>query len=145
MLDNKISLNKIKLSLRNKKSEWNSKSLWCQATWLMNVIYAVTKVSSIYYVRKIFRKTSISYTVIRTRTCAYQEVRNVSFSENFAYVLKGWCQTSAWKSQFISKYSFPWKHLSLERKFNNPVYRNNDLERRKGLRKNGCFTHILFE
>ena len=24
------------------------------------------------------------------RTCAYQRVRNVSFSENFAYVLNGW-------------------------------------------------------
>ena len=23
-------------------------------------------------------------------TCVYQEVRNVSFSENFAYVLNGW-------------------------------------------------------
>ena len=26
---------------------------------------------------------------IRTRTCAYQGIRNVSFSENFAYVLNG--------------------------------------------------------
>ena len=26
--------------------------------------------------------------LIRTRTCAYQGVRNVSFSENFAYVTK---------------------------------------------------------
>ena len=25
--------------------------------------------------------------------CAYQGVRNVSFSENFAYVLNGWPQT----------------------------------------------------
>ena len=23
--------------------------------------------------------------------CAYQGVKNVSFSENFAYVLNGWC------------------------------------------------------
>ena len=30
---------------------------------------------------KIFRKTNISYYLIRTRTCAYQGVRNVSFSE----------------------------------------------------------------
>ena len=50
-------------------------------------------------VRKFFRKT-ISYPLIRTHTnnisyplvrnvrvCAYQEVRNVSFSENFAYLL----------------------------------------------------------
>ena len=39
------------------------------------------------YVRKIFRKTNISYPLIHTRACAYQGVRNVSFSENFAYVL----------------------------------------------------------
>ena len=25
------------------------------------------------------------------RTCAYQRVINISFSDNFAYVLKGWC------------------------------------------------------
>ena len=40
-----------------------------------------------YYIRKIFRKTNISYPLIRTRTCAYQGVRNVGFSENFTYVL----------------------------------------------------------
>ena len=34
-----------------------------------------------------FRKTNISYPLMRTRTCVYQGVRNVSFSENFAYVL----------------------------------------------------------
>ena len=37
-----------------------------------------------WYVRKIFRKTKISYLLICTRTCVYQGVRNVSFSENFA-------------------------------------------------------------
>ena len=31
--------------------------------------------------RQIFRKTNISYPLIRTRTCAYQGVRNVRFSE----------------------------------------------------------------
>ena len=35
--------------------------------------------------RQIFRKTNISYPLIRTRTCAYQGVRNVRFSENLAY------------------------------------------------------------
>ena len=44
------------------------------------------------YVRKIFPKTNISNPLIRTRTCAYQKVRNVSFSENFTYVLNGWPQ-----------------------------------------------------
>ena len=50
----------------------------------------IPKGSSIKYVRKIFRKTNIFNPLIRTRTCAYQEIRNVSFSENFAYVLNGW-------------------------------------------------------
>ena len=40
---------------------------------------------SIEYKRRILRKTNIS-------KCAYQEVGNVSFSENFAYVLNGWPQ-----------------------------------------------------
>ena len=34
--------------------------------------------------RHIFRKTNISYPLIHTRTCAYQGVRNVRFSENLA-------------------------------------------------------------
>ena len=37
--------------------------------------------------RKYFRKTYISYPVIRIRTCVYQGVKNVSFSENFACIL----------------------------------------------------------
>ena len=41
--------------------------------------------SSILYVRKIFRKTNISYSLIQTKTCAYQGVRNVSFSKKFGY------------------------------------------------------------
>ena len=45
--------------------------------------------SSIKYVRNIFRKTNIYDPLIRTRTCACQGVRNVSFSKNFAYVLNG--------------------------------------------------------
>ena len=45
------------------------------------------------YVRKIFRKTNISNSLIRTHTRAYQRVTNVSFSESFAYVLNGWLFT----------------------------------------------------
>ena len=37
-----------------------------------------------------FRKTNISYPLIRVCTCAYQGVRKVSFSENLAYVLNEW-------------------------------------------------------
>ena len=43
----------------------------------------------IWYIRKIFRKTNISYPMMRTQTCAYQGV-NVSFSENFVNVLYKW-------------------------------------------------------
>ena len=39
---------------------------------------------------KIFRKTNISYYLICKRLCAYQGVRNASFSKNFAYVLNEW-------------------------------------------------------
>ena len=43
--------------------------------------------SFIYYVRKIFRKTSFSYPLMGACTRTYQGVRNVSFSGTFAYVL----------------------------------------------------------
>ena len=36
------------------------------------------------------QKTYISYRQIRKRTCAYQGLRNISFSENFAYVPNEW-------------------------------------------------------
>ena len=36
---------------------------------------------------KFSEKNNISYPLIRTRTCACQGVRKVSFSGNFAYVL----------------------------------------------------------
>ena len=52
------------------------------------------------YVHKIFEKTNISYPLIHTRTCAYQGVRNVSFSENFAHVLNGWPLTYFFKKTF---------------------------------------------
>ena len=39
---------------------------------------------------KVFRKTSISYPLIRTRTCAFQVVSNISFLENFAHVQNEW-------------------------------------------------------
>ena len=42
------------------------------------------------HARKIFRKTNISYPLIRTLMRAYQGVRSVAFLENFARVLNGW-------------------------------------------------------
>ena len=42
-----------------------------------------------------FPKTNISYLLICTRTCEYQGVRNVSFSENCACVLNEWSPEKA--------------------------------------------------
>ena len=44
--------------------------------------------SFIEYISKIFRKTNIVYPMICRRTCVYQGVRNVSFSENSVNILK---------------------------------------------------------
>ena len=44
----------------------------------------------IYHVLKIFRKTNISYLLILRHTFEYQGLRQISFSENFLYVLNGW-------------------------------------------------------
>ena len=56
---------------------------------------------------QIFRKTNISNLLIHTRTCAYQEVRNVSFSEDFAYVLiNGWPQNSHIPSKTIKSIKY---------------------------------------
>ena len=56
---------------------------------ILNKLRVLQK-SFIYYIHKHFRKTNISYPLILKRTCAYQGVRNVSFSENFASVLNEW-------------------------------------------------------
>ena len=50
------------------------------AIQFLKVQITVSSVSSEQGIRKIFRKTNISYPLIRTRTCAYQGIRNVSFS-----------------------------------------------------------------
>ena len=43
--------------------------------------------SFIQYLRKIYQKSYITYSLIGIRTCAYQRVRNVRFSVNFTQVL----------------------------------------------------------
>ena len=45
---------------------------------------------------KFSEKTSISYPLIRTRTYAYQGVRNCSFTEHFANVLNEYSQSNNW-------------------------------------------------
>ena len=39
----------------------------------------------------IFRKTNISFLLLHTHTCTYHGIRNVSFSEHFAYLLNPIC------------------------------------------------------
>ena len=56
-------------------------------------IWPLYKVSSIWYMGKVFRKTNISHPLIRTCKCEYYGVRNVSFSENLAYLLNEWSLT----------------------------------------------------
>ena len=47
------------------------------------------------------QKDNISYPLIRIRTCVYQGVRNVSFSEGFAYVLNEWSHVTNTKFSLI--------------------------------------------
>ena len=54
---------------------------------ILDVCFSVRKRSFIQYICKIYRETNICYPLTRARTCAYKEVRNVSFSENFVYSL----------------------------------------------------------
>ena len=62
-------------------------------------LYDRTKnLSFILYVRKIVRKTYILYSLVHTRTYAYQGVRIVGFSENFAYVLN---ERSLFRAAFL--------------------------------------------
>ena len=99
--------------------------------------------------RQIFWKTNISYPLIRTRMCAYQGVRNVHFSENFACFF--FLKHSFWDSHFChfleeiqyqklkllllfsltilkdiirTVYSSHFYHVN-ERKLHDPIYCNN--------------------
>ena len=61
------------------------------ATIILNLFFVVVQLGIIYLVRtQKYLQTNISYPLIRTRTCAYQEERDVIISENFGYVLNGW-------------------------------------------------------
>ena len=55
---------------------------------IIAVIKKITSIkgSFIWYLSKIFPKINISSPLIYTRTSLYHGVRNVSFSEKFAYV-----------------------------------------------------------
>ena len=66
--------------------------LSCFLSWAFNLLTG----PCMKYVRNISRKTKISNPLIRTRTSAYQGVRNFNFSENFAYVLHAWPLRFLW-------------------------------------------------
>ena len=72
--------------------------LWYSMIWIYLIlcaswyIFYFEKGIIHYYVRKILQKINISHLLIRTRTCAYQGVGNVSLSEYFAHVLCEWSQ-----------------------------------------------------
>ena len=71
---------------------WRKKSLnmklWFFQVLLSSVISQKFRISKRVFqekkARQIFRKTNISYPLIRTRTCAHQRLRNCGFSENLA-------------------------------------------------------------
>ena len=89
---------------------------WCRKRSVLRNRLKSRKELSIYYVRKIFRKTSISYPLISLRG-----VRNVSFSEKLANVLNLWsatriiCTNSNWTHLRAREFSiyhliklYPW-------------------------------------
>ena len=58
---------------------------------MKEILLRTVTLGIIYLVRtQNFPKSNISNPLIRTRTYAYQRVRNVSFSENFSYILNEW-------------------------------------------------------
>ena len=71
---------------------------------LLRYLLFFVMIASIRLSSTIFRKTNISNPLMRTRTCTYQGVRNVSFSENFAYVFNGWPPTNQKCTLFENKY-----------------------------------------
>ena len=78
-----------------------------------------------------------SYPLICTRTCAYQVVRNVSLSENFAYVLNEWSQ-----SGFTPEYNKLFQQQKLEiwmtnKDTNTVLFMNQNGNCRLKLRPNG--------
>ena len=63
---------------------------------------------SIKYVRKTFWKTNISYLYLCVSGYAQVQVRNVSFKENFEYVLNGWPQWIKEPQTMTAKININW-------------------------------------
>ena len=67
--------------------------------------------------RKIFPKINISYSLIRTRTCKYQGLTNIIFSENFAYVLNGCSFNQQKTSSLVTQVNVKFPRIFLANNF----------------------------
>ena len=89
------------ISKPNEKQAKNNKMILERFTLYLHYLqvsswYLLTKIAICWHQQQFnstkgsFAKCSYTTLLIRTRTCAYQGVRNVSFSENFVSVLNEW-------------------------------------------------------
>ena len=66
-----------------------------KATFLQNTSGRLLLKDAVLFYECKFLETNIFHPLIRTRTCAYQRLRNFNFSQNLAQALNGWSVT--WK------------------------------------------------
>ena len=78
--------------------------------------------------RKIFRKNNISNSLIRTHTCAYQGVRNISFSKNFPYMLNGRPLVILWWSHRLCQHLTKTICQPNSRQFSDLIFKPYDIE-----------------
>ena len=108
---------KLNIIVKLNNQLWKKKIFFVQK----NSAQIRSMVSSIKYISKIFRKTIISKPLIRISTCAFQGVRKVSFSKNFAYILNGlpslhpWIKLEAHDKHFLKKTS--WQFIFADKIF----------------------------
>ena len=91
----KLKKTKLWVTTENKK---NKQVRFCRFSLFLVVVFStawkfifgiIHLVRSQYFARD-FLKFKISYFLIRTRTCAYQGVKDLSFKTNFAFELNKW-------------------------------------------------------
>ena len=98
----KKSVNKKKFNLSHINKHYIKKIIFCNIENLIKlrrklfVVSCVKWDNSFIALAKFSEKLILLAPLIRTRTCAYQEERNVSFSENFENVVNEWSQSILW-------------------------------------------------
>ena len=102
----KCNKNVIRIRLMEKYKQNDFKNSWCHYT----TIYLIYKQN--------FPKKSISYSLTRTHTCAYQGLRYVSFLENSLQVLDEWA---------LMKLFVEYRHLTLCRSSHLLVFCKKDI------------------